>query len=264
MISRLEKFRWLLPSVTGMLLLLWLAETPPGLLGKADAIGYAVCHRIASHSFFLDGRQFPLCARCTGMYLGALLGLVYSFQKGHRAGFPPRRILVVLGVFVLGFGVDGVNSYLNLLSDIPFLYSSTNWLRLLTGTMFGLGVGIYLASAFKQAAWKEYENRPALANLRQLGILVVLGGVIDLAVLSGNPLLLYPLALLAAPTAVLMILTLAYTMLWVVVFKLDNTFVSWRTLWFSLVSGFSTALMQVIVIDVIRMAVTGTWAGFSL
>ena len=262
--SRLEQLRWLLPAVTGLLLLLWLAETPPGLLGKADAIGYAVCHRIASHSFFMDERQFPLCARCTGMYLGALLGLVYSFRKGRQAGFPPRRILAVLGIFVLGFGVDGVNSYLNLLRDIPFLYTSTNWLRLLTGTMFGIGVGIYLASAFKQAVWREFESRSALGNLRQLGILVLLGGVIDLAVLSGNPLLLYPLALLAAPTAVVLILTLAYTMLWVVVFKVDNTFVSWRALWFSVVSGFSSALMQVIVIDLIRMALTGTWAGFSL
>jgi uncharacterized membrane protein len=261
--SQIEKMKWLLPAATGLLVLLWLAETPPGLLGKADAIGYAVCHRIASHSFFLDERQFPLCARCTGMYLGALLGMVYSFRKGRLAGFPPRRILVVFGLFVLGFGADGINSYLNLLGDIPFLYTPANWLRLLTGTMFGLGVGIFLASAFKQAIWKEVELRPALGNLRSLGMLVLVGGMIDLAILSGNPLLLYPLAVLAA-LSVLLILTLAYTMLWVVVFKHDNTFLSWRSLWFSLVSGFSTALMQVIVIDVIRMAFTGTWAGFSL
>ena len=31
----------------GILLVVWLILTPPGLLGKADAIGYAVCHRIA-------------------------------------------------------------------------------------------------------------------------------------------------------------------------------------------------------------------------
>ena len=30
----------------GILLFAWLLNTPPGLLGKADAVGYAVCHRI--------------------------------------------------------------------------------------------------------------------------------------------------------------------------------------------------------------------------
>ena len=32
----------------------WLAKTPDGLLGKADAIGYAVCHRIDARSFHLE------------------------------------------------------------------------------------------------------------------------------------------------------------------------------------------------------------------
>jgi uncharacterized membrane protein len=258
-----RRFRWLLLAAAGLLLIVWLAETPAGLLGKADAIGYAVCHRIASHSFFLDDRQFPLCARCTGMYLGALLGLGYSFRIGRLAGFPPLRLGLLMGIFVLGFGVDGVNSYINLLRDSPLLYASMNWLRLLTGTLFGMSVGVYLAAAFQQATWKEYDNRPALGTLRQLALLVVIGGLLDGAILSGNPLLLYPLAV-AAAGGVLTMLALAYTMLWMLIFKWGNTFESWRGLWFSLTSGFMTALVQVIVVDVIRMALTGTWAGFSI
>jgi len=261
--SLFERYRWLMPVVAGLLLIAWLAETPAGLLGKADAIGYAVCHRIASHSFFLDERQFPLCARCTGMYLGALLGLGYSFRKGRLAGFPPLRLGLVLGVFLVGFGLDGANSYVNLLRDSPFLYASANWLRLLTGTLFGTGVGIYLAAAFQQATWKESENTPALGTFRQLGLLVLIGGLLDAAILSGNPLLLYPLGMLAAG-GVLAVLALAYSMLWMVIFKWGNTFQTWRGLWFTIVSGFSTALVQVILIDVIRMALTGTWAGFAI
>jgi hypothetical protein len=168
-----------------------------------------------------------------------------------------------MGIFVLGFGVDGVNSYINLLRDSPLLYASMNWLRLLTGTLFGMSVGVYLAAAFQQATWKEYDNRPALGTLRQLALLVVIGGLLDGAILSGNPLLLYPLAV-AAAGGVLTMLALAYTMLWMLIFKWGNTFESWRGLWFSLTSGFMTALVQVIVVDVIRMALTGTWAGFSI
>ncbi|HEC34484.1 MAG TPA: DUF2085 domain-containing protein, partial [Chloroflexi bacterium] len=50
--------------------------TPQELLTKVDLVGYAVCHRIPSHSFFVGGRQLPLCARCTGTFLGALTGLL--------------------------------------------------------------------------------------------------------------------------------------------------------------------------------------------
>src|SRR5512136_1841670 len=69
-------------------LLAWLELTPPGLLGKMDAIGYAVCHQIPGRSFFLSERQLPLCARCSGMYLGACIGLLYFFKGGKTGGLP--------------------------------------------------------------------------------------------------------------------------------------------------------------------------------
>ena len=68
--------RWLVPLAAVLAIAAWIYIAPPGILGKADAIGYAVCHRIDERSFHVDGRQLPLCARCSGMYLGALLGLV--------------------------------------------------------------------------------------------------------------------------------------------------------------------------------------------
>lgn len=35
------------------------------------AVGAAVCHQRPERSFHLWGRQMPVCARCTGIYLGA-------------------------------------------------------------------------------------------------------------------------------------------------------------------------------------------------
>ena len=73
----------------GLLVLGWLLNTPEGLLGKADAVGYAVCHRLDFRSFHLGERQLPLCARCSGMYLGAVLGIGYlSVFSRRKAGFP--------------------------------------------------------------------------------------------------------------------------------------------------------------------------------
>ena len=42
----------ILAALAVIVTVVWLSYTPPGLLGKADAIGYAVCHRISARSFF--------------------------------------------------------------------------------------------------------------------------------------------------------------------------------------------------------------------
>lgn len=34
------------------------------------------CHRMPERSFFVEGRQFHVCARCTGILCGAPLGLM--------------------------------------------------------------------------------------------------------------------------------------------------------------------------------------------
>jgi len=137
--------KYLVLCLVGLLLVGWLLNTPAGLLGKADAIGYAVCHRIDLRSFHLGERQVPLCARCSGMYLGAMLGLAFqALTSRRRAGMPPRGVLVFLGVLVLAFGVDGVNSYLHLFPGAPSLYEPGNLLRLLTGTGMGLVIALVL------------------------------------------------------------------------------------------------------------------------
>ena len=111
----------------GILLLGWLLNTPAGLLGKADALGYAVCHRIDLRSFHLGDRQLPLCVRCSGMYLGAMLGLTYqAFTRKRVGGFPPRSVWAVYAAFILAFALDGVNSYLHLFPGVTGPVSYTH------------------------------------------------------------------------------------------------------------------------------------------
>jgi len=162
-------------SAAGLLLLGWLLNTPAGLLGKADAVGYAVCHRIDARSFHLGGRPIPLCARCTGMYLGAVLGLLYQFASGRkRSELPPLRVLAILGALAVAFFVDGLNSYLHFFPKVPTLYEPHNTLRLLTGTGMGLVIAAALFPAFNQTVWKDPSPQPALSSLRHLSGLLAL------------------------------------------------------------------------------------------
>src|SRR4051812_3618485 len=39
-------------------------------------VGHFVCHQLPARSFHLWGAQLPVCARCTGIYLGAAVAAV--------------------------------------------------------------------------------------------------------------------------------------------------------------------------------------------
>ncbi len=247
-----------------LLLVGWLLNTPAGLLGKADAIGYAVCHRINLRSFYLGDRQLPLCARCSGMYLGAMLGLLYQAVLGsHRAGAPPKRVLAVVAGLGLAFAVDGVNSFASFFPRGALLYEPQNWLRLVTGTGMGIVISVALFPAFNQTVWKNWKPQPAIPDLKTLLGLLALSVILVFMVLSENPLLLYPLALISA-AGVLVILSMVYSMLWLMVTRSENKYLKVPELLLPLVGGLGLALLQVVLLDVGRYLLTGTWDGFHL
>jgi uncharacterized membrane protein len=243
---------------------LWLLLTPDGLLGKADAIGYAVCHRIDLRSFHLGERALPLCARCSGLYLGALATLFYYLVRRPRAAqFPPRYLIAVLLIFGLGYAFDGVNSYLELFPIVPNLYSPNNLLRLVTGTFFGIALASMVFPGFNRSAWVDPSEGPALPSFVDLGVLLILGGSIILAVESEISLILYPLALLSS-ASVLILLTMIYTMIILILFRRENLARNWKDLALPTLGGLILAVLQIGVIDVIRYSITGTWGGLPL
>lgn len=248
----------------GLMLLGALLNTPEGLLGKADAIGYAVCHRIDLRSFHIGERPLPLCARCTGMYLGAMLGLGYQ-QLVHRrrSGTPSKSVLAVAALLVLAFAVDGLNSYLTFFPRLPHLYQPNNTLRLITGTGMGLVISVALYPAFNQTVWQDYEDKPTLDGWRQILGLLGLAAVMDGLILTQNPLILYPFALLSA-LGVLVLLTMIYSMLWLIILRRENRYLYPQQLVVPLLAGFGFALLQLILIDAGRYLLTGTWDGFHI
>jgi uncharacterized membrane protein len=255
-------WRRLIYVAAGLVLAVWLINTPAGLLGKADAVGYSVCHRIDSHSFHLGGRELPLCARCSGMYLGALLGIAFQDLRRRRGGLPPLRVNLVLGVLLLAFTVDGINSYMHFFPGVSGLYTPQNWLRLVTGSGIGLGIAAILMPVFHQTVWKAIDERSALESWRRLGTLLILAAGLDALIAWQNPLALYPLALLSA-AGVVVILILVYTLIWVMAFHRENSFPTWRALIPWLTAGFTSAMLQIGLVDLLRYAVFHSWAGFT-
>jgi uncharacterized membrane protein len=250
----------------------WFINTPPGLLGKAEAIGYAVCHRIGERSFHIGDYQLPLCARCSGMYLGAVTGLVFQSIAGwKRLKIPRWSILVVLAIFFIAFGIDGSNSYLYLLKQvspgilpkIPNIYIPNNTLRLLTGSGMGLDIAVMLFPAFNQTVWVDGKDKPAINGWKTFGLLLGIQVILDLLVLTQSPVVLYPLAIISV-LGVWILLTMVYGMLWVMIMGQDNKYSKIQQLWLPLLAGLTVAMIQTAGIDLLRFWLTHTWGAIPL
>lgn len=83
------------------------------------------CHCRPDRSLFWKGRQFPVCARCTGQLVGAL-AVPLTLWAGH----PPVPVLFAL---TLPLVLDGV-------IQLKTSYESNNLRRLWTGFLFGYSV----------------------------------------------------------------------------------------------------------------------------
>ena len=70
------------------------ATTTDGPAKVAAAFTYVagayICHQRPERSFHLDGHQLPVCARCTGLYLAAPLGLATVMLMRRRAAADDR------------------------------------------------------------------------------------------------------------------------------------------------------------------------------
>jgi len=263
--------RWLIPLAALVVFGIWFTIAPPGFLGKANSIGYAICHRIDERSFHVFGQQLPLCARCTGEFYAAGITLLFlAIVSPGKSGMPGWKLGAPLILFFLAFGIDGSNSYLYLikqtsggaLSNIPNLYIPNNTLRLFTGSGMGIALASILYPAFSNSAWKTFDPAPAF-DWKKLSTIIGIILVIDLLILTEHPVILYPIAIISV-LGVMSLLVLVFSMVWVLIMKQENLFDSIKQMWMPFLAGTTLALIMITAIDLLRFRLTGTWGGFPL
>ncbi|NDJ85459.1 MAG: DUF2085 domain-containing protein [Chloroflexi bacterium] len=242
----------------------WLLLTPDGFLGKLDAVGYATCHRIAERSFSAYDRQLPLCARCSGIYLGMWtgLGVIAATGRLRASRLPDWKMALVLVMFVAILGVDGLNSYFHLFPDFDDgLYQPNNTLRVTTGAFVGLAMIHLLLPTFNAAVWRVQDRRRALEGWQDLGIYCAAVAGTVLLTLSGSWLLLYVFGIISA-LGILFVLTLVNSVMFIAFLRRDRTYHQWGQLWLPALAGLTAAILLIGGMDAMRFALTGTWEGF--
>ena len=119
----------------GILLAPYLRSRSSPWSGLAYAVYSPVCHQVAGRSLRCFGEPLAVCTRCTGIYLGFLLGLgLYPFLRGwRRLSLPaPRIFFFVSGPIVL----DTAANFLR-------LWQTSSAVRLATGVLWGAILPFY-------------------------------------------------------------------------------------------------------------------------
>ncbi len=63
---------------------------------------------------------------------------------------------------------------------------------------------------------------------------------------------------------VLSLLVIVFSMVWVLIMRLENAFDNLAQMWMPLLAGTTLAFLMITVIDLLRFRLTGTWGGFPL
>ena len=262
---RWRKLRWgLLIGALVILLAGWLLYTPSGFWGKMQGLGFAVCHQSPAHSFHVYDRSMPLCARCTGMYLGALIALVLQFSKRNERmnAFPKAYFLVFFGLFLLGFAIDGFNSLFAERFGLH-LYDTQNWMRLITGLGVGWGMGALAGAAFHQTVWMQSKNEAFFAHPIQLVWLILWSAVPAAGLILGIPAITAIVSVIAA-VGVPIFLSILYTLLILMVTFKENTLPTWRRVLPYWLGGVMLAFLQIYLFSWARVAAFGSWEPFLI
>ncbi|MCJ2530893.1 MAG: DUF2085 domain-containing protein [Candidatus Thermoplasmatota archaeon] len=93
-----------------------------------------ICHQRPERALRIGSWRSPLCARCTTLYLGLVVGFVvgipYSFP--FVLGFSGFFLLILAFAPV---AIDGITQAVG-------WRESTTWLRLVTGAVAGIALGM--------------------------------------------------------------------------------------------------------------------------
>jgi uncharacterized membrane protein len=244
-------------ALAALIIIFFIMLPPSTLLGKADVVGYAICHRIPERSFFLNGRQLPLCARCTGTFLGAVVGLaaMIILRRGRASQMPPVPALGILILFTGVWAFDGMNSYMTFFPGAPHLYEPRNWLRLTTGMLNGLTLITLVLPIFNFTLWREPAGKRVFKSVWELLAILPFVALLIWIIQAEIAVLLYPLAILSS-LGVLMMLTLINSMIATIVLGREGYAQTWPQALVPLSVGAAMALLQVTAMVLLRAYLT--------
>ncbi len=98
------------------------------------------CHQIPGRSLQYGGESFPLCFRCSGIYLGIFISHLTILLSGRFNKISPNRKTGLLLILLeIPLAVDGLGDSFN-------LWNSSGEVRMITGLLLGIFISLTLIS----------------------------------------------------------------------------------------------------------------------
>jgi uncharacterized membrane protein len=109
----------------------------------AYAAGSVVCHQLPERSFYWGQWKFPVCSRCTGLYVSAAIGLaawaVIRKRRGNPIRIERRLAIAILVAAALPTLVSVATAALG-------VWDATNAGRALLAVPLGAAAGVVAAA----------------------------------------------------------------------------------------------------------------------
>jgi uncharacterized membrane protein len=116
------------------------------------------CHQLDWRSLHVFGFQYGWCARCTFIWLNVLLsGIFVKLFKVKRIKW--YWVMVLILPVALDGIIQTVATILGFTSFNGIYYMSNDLVRMITGTMFGLGFGLWIWTNLEDAAELPAEKK---------------------------------------------------------------------------------------------------------
>jgi uncharacterized membrane protein len=149
---------WLVSTATVLALVSLILVAPIAAAGGHPGLAFAIyrafgtlCHQIPERSYFIEGHQFAVCARCTGIYAGfAFTLLLYPLVRSLRNTTAPPRSLLILATLPLAIDFS--------LTFFGF-WENTHTSRLLTGALLGSVSVFYVMPGIVDLSLRALTNR---------------------------------------------------------------------------------------------------------
>jgi len=144
--SRTRRWLWLAVILAafycgGTVIAPWLEHLGSGV-GSWLRLGYSpACHQLSDRCLDLGFGPLAVCARCAGLYVGGLLGLLTAAVVGLRVRPPLRWLLAACTPTLIDFAASQLG-----------LPSLTNWPRFAVAIAPGVVVGLLLADGVTDVA----------------------------------------------------------------------------------------------------------------
>ena len=126
-----------------------------------------LCHQLPDRSFFLAGNKFAVCSRCTGIYSGAALALLfYPLLRPLRLTYTPSRKWLIAAAIPL---------VIDFLLTVTGVWQNTHTTRFVTGFLLGSVAIFYVMPGIVELSlrkWIAESRKPSFTEARSTPIAV--------------------------------------------------------------------------------------------